>query len=71
MERQQCPCCGDATITSLGHYEICSVCGWEDDPLQSDDPNLKGGANVSSLNEYRQQWMRIQDMQQNREQVDS
>lgn len=30
-ERLPCPCCGRATLSERGHYEICKVCWWEDD----------------------------------------
>ena len=50
-----CPCCGflamDGPIRDT--YDICSVCGWEDDPVQYDDPDFPGGANKESLNEAR------------------
>ena len=36
-----------------GTYEICSICGWEDDPVQFKDPDYRGGANGPSLNEWR------------------
>ena len=52
----QCPCCGSRTISEAGAYEICEVCGWEDDPTQSADPEYKGGANKESLNEARSRW---------------
>lgn len=48
-----CPCCGNKTIDELGCYEICPVCGWEDDPVQSADPDFSGGANSSNLNEAK------------------
>jgi hypothetical protein len=51
-----CPCCESMVISELGTYEICEVCGWEDDPTQSADPNYKGGANSKSLNEARNAW---------------
>jgi hypothetical protein len=51
-----CRCCGARTIACLGHYEICSVCGWEDDPHQAENPDLRGGANKPSLNEARSAW---------------
>lgn len=45
-----CPCCGK---THVEEYEICDVCNWENDPVQSWKPDLKGGANQMSLNEAR------------------
>ncbi|MBC7883528.1 MAG: hydrolase [Anaerolineae bacterium] len=52
-----CPCCGYLKIAESGGYEICPVCGWEDDPLQADDPLFSGGANEQSLNEARVNFM--------------
>ena len=52
-----CPVCGQYTFQSgPGSYEICPVCGWEDDKAQYKDPNLKGGANRFSLKEYKEQY---------------
>jgi hypothetical protein len=48
-----CPCCGNKTIDEPGCYEICPVCGLEDDPVQSADPDFSGGANSPSLNEAK------------------
>jgi len=50
-----CPCCGYLTFDELppGTFFICHVCGWEDDEVQFDDPNFRGGANEVSLNEAR------------------
>ncbi|MFN8817441.1 MAG: CPCC family cysteine-rich protein [bacterium] len=53
-----CPCCGSKSISSAGGYEICPVCGWEDDPTQAAEPEYKGGANRDSLNEARSKWQR-------------
>jgi hypothetical protein len=33
----------------LKFFDICAVCGWEDDPIQNDDPDYDGGANHISL----------------------
>ncbi|HEX3627413.1 MAG TPA: CPCC family cysteine-rich protein [Verrucomicrobiae bacterium] len=52
-----CPCCSSRVLTTLGEYEICNVCGWEDDPAQSNDPDYAGGANKLSLNEARKAWL--------------
>ena len=48
-----CPVCGRGRFEEAGAYEICEVCGWEDDPLQARDPDLAGGATRMSLNEAR------------------
>ena len=53
-----CPCCGSKTLSESGVYEICDVCGWEDDPVQSANPNYAGGANKQSLNEARKAWQK-------------
>jgi hypothetical protein len=29
--RFSCDCCGHKTVLNVGYYEICPVCGWEDD----------------------------------------
>ena len=53
----KCPVCGKYTFQSgPGSYEICPVCGWENDKAQYKDPTLKGGANKLSLKEYKEQY---------------
>ena len=37
-----------------GSFDICPVCCWEDDDLQSDDRSYAGGANRVSLNEAKE-----------------
>jgi anaerobic ribonucleoside-triphosphate reductase len=51
-----CPCCGSEVLAALGEYEVCEVCGWEDDPVQSADPSYSGGANKESLNQAKARW---------------
>jgi cysteine-rich CPCC protein len=59
VERQEnqypCPCCGFLTLDEKapGTYDICSLCGWEDDRVQFDNPLYRGGANHESLVECR------------------
>ncbi|HVH12830.1 MAG TPA: CPCC family cysteine-rich protein [Longimicrobium sp.] len=50
-----CPCCAFRTLPDeeRGSYDICDVCGWEDDLVQYRDPEYRGGANGESLNEAR------------------
>ena len=54
-ERSSCPCCGFLTLDhpANGSYDICPVCLWEDDLIQTQDPGYAGGANRVSLNEAR------------------
>ena len=44
-----CPCCGYKTLESDGYFEICGVCFWEDDGIQTDNPEDEGGPNRVSL----------------------
>jgi hypothetical protein len=46
-----CPSCGIKTIEleSYGSYDICPLCGWEDDCVQLANPACEGGANKISL----------------------
>ena len=50
-EKFACPCCGYKTYPEKpdGDYGICPVCFWEDDPIQFNNPDYKGGANRPSL----------------------
>jgi hypothetical protein len=52
-----CPCCGAPVVSEPGGYELCSLCGWEDDPVQSADPNFGGGVNELSLTRHRDMWL--------------
>lgn len=57
MKDKKCPCCKDYVFEEYGKYEICPVCGWEDDPVQRKDPEFAGGANELSLKDYRDKYM--------------
>jgi len=48
-----CPSCGFLTVDEkiYGTYNICEVCGWEDDQVQLANPCSGGGANSESLHE--------------------
>ena len=45
-----CPCCGKEKVRE---YDICSICSWENYPIQEEHPDMRGGANIMSLNEAR------------------
>lgn len=53
--RRKCPCCKKSRVDK---FEICEVCGWENDPVQAREPDFKGGANKESLNEFRDKYMK-------------
>jgi len=56
VERHPCPCCGFRTLDEAppGTDEICPVCGWQDDTVQSRDRDFGAGPNRGqSLNECR------------------
>ena len=60
LQKYRCSCCGFNTLDSVpGNFDICPVCYWEDDNIQRDDPNYRGGANDMSLNEARQNYKNI------------
>ena len=50
-----CACCGFLTRSEAqsGTFEICPVCFWEDDNVQFNNIDFKGGANEESLREAR------------------
>jgi hypothetical protein len=57
-----CPCCGYFTFAEEpGSYDICGVCGWEDDLVQLRFPSM-GGANEPLLN-AQQRWVDRQPWQ--------
>ena len=50
-----CPGCGFLVFGEPpGSYEICPICGWEDDGVQLEAPGSAGGANQDSLYEHQQ-----------------
>lgn len=64
VESMDCPVCKKTRFAPLTWDDIycgmkpsdsnCMACGWHYDPAQHNDPTLKNGANVLSLNEYIQ-----------------
>jgi hypothetical protein len=60
-QRFKCPCCGYETLSAEppGTYEICPTCYWEDDDVQFRDANFEGSANKLSLNQAKENFVRI------------
>lgn len=53
--KHTCPSCGFLVFDDPpGSYDICPLCGWEDDHVQLRYPVMIGGANGGSLHEYQQ-----------------
>ena len=64
-KKYQCPCCGYYTLDDEpGHFDICPVCYWEADNIQSFDPNYVGGPNGISLNKARENFKKIGAMEE-------
>ena len=53
-EKHKCPVCDKYEFEEINSYDVCEICGWEDDALQEKRPDYKGGANRMSLNEARE-----------------
>jgi len=49
----ECPVCGKYNFAEENSFDICPICGWENDGVQADDHNYAGGANPLSVNEAR------------------
>jgi hypothetical protein len=47
--RVQCRSCGYLTLSRYGHYEICPVCNWENDPTTIFEPGEPGGPGPNHL----------------------
>lgn len=55
-EIRLCPVCGYDAFRVDEFHNICPMCMWQDDPIQSKDPDYWGGANNLSLSQYREKW---------------
>lgn len=57
-EPHKCPLCGEYEFKDSLTYDICPVCGWEDNGLET-DPNYKTHPSQMSFNE-RKEWFEKQ-----------
>lgn len=58
MFDKTCACCGSDLPGEMEYDEICPVCGWEEDSVQNDEPDYRGGANTISLNEAKENYQK-------------
>ena len=63
----KCPICNGYEFAQDDDYDICNVCGWENDGLQLDDPDDWGGANDLSLNNTRLEYSLLTNPSTSRE----
>lgn len=56
-----CACCGFLTMDEpeQGSFDICAVCFWQDDEVQFNNVNYRGGANDESLSEARDNYKKF------------
>jgi RNA polymerase subunit RPABC4/transcription elongation factor Spt4 len=47
-----CPVCEEYSFEFPDDYDICPVCGWENDGLQRNQKDYCGGANHLSANDF-------------------
>ena len=51
-----CLVCNSENKGEFPNSNVCDICGWEQDEVQHDDPDYRGGANKKSLNEAKAAW---------------
>jgi hypothetical protein len=61
MANSICPCCRYLTMPYPHSFEICPVCGWQDDGQNDQDADeVKGGPNgLLSLSEARRNYLAL------------
>lgn len=58
MYKWDCPICDSKNLGEFPTHDVCQICGWEDDPIQRNDPSYIGGANDLSLIGFKKQWQK-------------
>jgi hypothetical protein len=56
MSKHICPVCEKYEFETGGEWDLCPVCGWTDDPLESASLDYGGGYNGISVNDAREKF---------------
>lgn len=56
FEKHLCPVCRCFEFEKRLSFEICEICGWQDDILDENDPDAITGANSVELEEAKRQY---------------
>ena len=56
IKKRMCPICGKTEFGSPLESETCLICGWEDDEVQEENPDICFGPNGYSLNDYKEKY---------------
>jgi hypothetical protein len=55
IPNKNCPICDKHIFRE--EFELCPVCGWQQDSVQEDDYTFSGGANKLCVDDYRKEWV--------------
>jgi len=58
----KCPVCKGYDFNEDNDFDVCDICGWENDGMQLDDPDDWGGSNDLTLNSARLEYMLLTNL---------
>ena len=57
-----CPVCGKYKFFGSNDFDVCNVCGWQNDGYQEENPDEGGLSNAMSLNTAREAYGRGEEV---------